>query len=197
MGTDNPVKKDLEDKKVVSIEEAYEKLHSIMKEVSEDREYLRQMHVEENLAIATDAHVLAALKTNQNGETKDYPAVDRHGSDAIRQNGDGESLENVCTHKNNKSQKITPRFQSSNESSHLEFPDYQEIYPETSDKLRIKVNRELLKKVLEIVSESDDGVILSFCAKDSEAGEKVLNSSAPMKVEGDSGVGLVMPVRIE
>ena len=194
MVIDGKIEKLLSDKEQVDLKAAYKRLHPLMKSADSERGNLRQMHVEKKIAIATDAHCLAALKTNQNGEAKDYPLVKRHRTDAIRRNGDSETLCNVCTHSTDHSAEIKPVASAENSS---QFPEISKIFPETDEKLSIKINRELLTQIMEVVSGDEAGVVLSFVRKDNSDSPDSIERMAPVEVRGNNGVGLVMPLRFD
>jgi hypothetical protein len=192
--TENPIVNELEDKESIPLEEAYERLYEIMDNVDDGRDYLRQLHLERKTAVASDAMTLAALPVDQNGEAKDYPAIERHSTDAVRRNGDGESLENVCTHQTDHSGPIEAIPSDENPD---EFPDVAQVYPDVDEKLRIRVNEDLLKQVLDVVSGDEEGVILSFCRNENEDEPDGIDAMSPIKIEGTDGVGLVMPMRMD
>ena len=168
---------------------AYQKLFPVMKQADEDREHLKQLHIDEKgIAVATDAHILVAVQTDCNSRSEEYPFREMHKTDKVRSNGEG--LEVICTHSNDLSGKISSI--KSEENPH-DFPQVNKVWPETSDDLKVKLNPDLLKQVLEAVdSGGDEGVVLSFVETD-----EGIDAAAPAKVKGDQGVGIIMPIRIE
>ena len=196
MTTGDPIKKDLPNDEVFNLPEAMEALVEIPKQASDSRSYLNQVHIENGYACATDAHVLAALPVSTNGEPKDYPAPDIHKTDGLRMNGDGESLEVVCTHQTDKSGTIKPI--PSDENSEA-FPDVQEVWPDTDDELRVRVNAEYLSRIAQTVSGAeDDSVVLSFCREVTQEDERDgLDSASQIKITGEKGAGVVMPMRLK
>lgn len=195
----HPIEKELPERPVVPLEEAYADLLPLTGE--DGRAYLKQIHVHPSgFAVATDAHRLAALPVEGPDEPCEYPARDLHKSDAVRANGDGTSLVAVCTHKNDKSGPIEPVPSAENDQ---EFPDLSQVWPSTHPQLRVKVNADYLIDVVEALTEGEDttAVELHFVAKQQASGDEEsavgINPEAPLKVVSDRGCGLVMPIRLE
>lgn len=189
----DPIAQDLPDDKPMDLPEAVETLLTIPKQADDSREYLKQLHFENGYLAGTDAHILAALPVADNGEPMDYPAPKVHKTDAIRQNGDGESLKIVCTHSTDLSGTIEPVAAEENTN---EFPDIQQVWPDTHENLQVRVNAEYLSRVLDVLTGDEDppSVTISFVRADGDEASG-LNDAAPIKLTSSRGIGLIMPLR--
>lgn len=196
----DPIAEELPEATTVPIPHAYKTLLPLTSDNGRAR--MNQVHVSaEGYAISTQGHILGVLPVDAPSGAYDLPAKNLHKTDSVEANGDGRSLMVKCGHKQDRSGIVEAK--PASEEREDSFPDIGEVWPDTHEDLRIRLNADYLRQLLDVLSDGDEtAVTLHFCAETAEqenGDEPALVGIAPtkpVKVKSSRGVGLVMPMRM-